>query len=145
MKIMSVDLGKARTGLAISDSGEFLASPLYTISESDQNKLVLKILDAISEHKPQMLVVGLPKNMDGSEGESAQNARSFAEILKEQSGLPVEMCDERGTTITAHNYLNTTNTRGKKRKAVIDSVAATVILEDYLNYRRLHKDDKNRP
>ena len=83
-----------------------------------------------------MLVVGLPLNMDGSAGESAQNALAVADRLREVTGLPVEMKDERGTTVSAHNYLNTTDTRGKKRKAVVDAVAATIILQDYLDYRR---------
>lgn len=74
--------------------------------------------------------------MDGTEGESAQNARAFAQQLNKLCNLPVEMQDERGTTITAHNFLNTTDTRGKKRKKVVDTVAATIILEDYLNYRK---------
>ena len=80
--------------------------------------------------------MGLPRNMDGSEGESAQNAREIGALLEEVTGLPVEFVDERGTTITAHGYLNETNTRGKKRKAVVDAVAATVILEDCLRRRR---------
>ena len=80
--------------------------------------------------------MGLPKNMDGSEGDSAKGAREFAEKLAEMSGINVDMQDERGTTITAHNYLNFTDTRGKKRKNVVDTVAATIILEDYLNKRK---------
>ena len=81
-------------------------------------------------------MVGLPKNMDGSEGESAQNARAFAQKISELTGIDTVMQDERGTTITAHNYLNTTNTRGKKRKNVVDEVAATIILQDYLDKRK---------
>lgn len=77
--------------------------------------------------KSEIVVVGLPKNMDGSEGESAQNARAFAERLHNETGLQVDLQDERGTTITAHNFLNDTNTRGKKRKNVVDEVAATII------------------
>ena len=77
--------------------------------------------------------------MDGSEGESAQNAREVGALLQEATGIPVEFVDERGTTVTAHGYLNETNTRGKRRKAVVDAVAATVILQNYLYYRRLHK------
>ena len=80
--------------------------------------------------------MGLPKNMDGSEGESAQNARAFAENLSNETGIECVMQDERGTTITAHNFLNTTNTRGKKRKNVVDKVAATIILQDYLDKRK---------
>ena len=77
--------------------------------------------------------------MDGSEGESAQSARAFAEQLRALIDVPVHMQDERGTTITAHGYLNDTDTRGKKRKAAVDAVAATIILEDYLMYRRNRK------
>ena len=119
MIIMSVDLGKARTGIAVCDKTEFLASP-YTAKET----------------KAELIVVGLPKNMDGSEGESAQNARAFAENLSNETGIECVMQDERGTTITAHNFLNTTNTRGKKRKNVVDEVAATIILQDYLDKRK---------
>ena len=80
-----------------------------------------------------LIVVGLPKNMDGTEGESANYARDFAAKLKKKTGIIVRMQDERGTTITAHNYLNATNTRGFKRKSVVDSVAATIILQNYLD------------
>ena len=78
--------------------------------------------------------------MDGSEGESAQRCRSFAEKLQNETQLPVTLRDERGTTITAHGYLNSTDTRGKKRKAVVDAVAATIILQDYLDFRRNQKN-----
>lgn len=136
MIILAVDLGKARTGLAVCDKGELLASPLGTIEEKHMEKVVEKVAVIAKERKAELIVVGLPKNMDGSEGESALNARAFAQKLQELCMLPVEMQDERGTTITAHNFLNTTDTRGKKRKRVVDTVAATIILEDYLNYRK---------
>ncbi|MGN0459613.1 MAG: Holliday junction resolvase RuvX [Ruminococcus sp.] len=139
MVIMAVDLGKARTGIALCDKTELLASPLTQINEYNREKLLDKISDLAREKRAELLVVGLPKNMDGSEGESAQNARSFADELAEKTGLPVEMQDERGTTITAHNYLNATDTRGKKRKSVVDAVAATIILEDYLNRKHNSK------
>ncbi len=135
MKILAVDYGKARTGLAISDAGERLASPLTVIAQRDPERLVQQIAQIAGEQKAELLVVGLPKNMDGSEGESAQNARSFAERLERASGLAVELRDERGTTVSAHGYLNQTDTRGKKRKAVVDAVAATIILQEFLDYR----------
>ena len=141
MVILAVDLGKVRTGLAICDKDELLASPLKVITQSDTDLLCDEIADIALQHKCGIIVVGLPKNMDGSEGESAQNARAFADKLRVSSGLPVEMCDERGTTVTAHTYMNANNVRGKKRKSVVDSVAATIILEDYLSYR---KNLKNR-
>lgn len=135
MIIMSVDLGKARTGIAVCDKTEFLASPYKVIFEKSPQKLPQKVAEAAKETKAELIVVGLPKNMDGSEGESAQNARDFAEQLRELTQIETVMQDERGTTITAHNFLNDTNTRGKKRKNVVDEVAATIILQDYLDKR----------
>ena len=139
MIIISVDLGLARTGLAICDKTELLSSPLCVIEERDLDILADKIAQKAKENRAELIVVGLPKNMDGSEGESAKRARAFAKALSEKTGLECDMQDERGTTITAHNYLNFTDTRGKKRKSVIDSVAATIILEDYLAYRKNHR------
>lgn len=136
MIIMSVDLGKARTGIAVCDKSEFLASPYTVIFEKSPNKLPEKVAQAAKECKAELIVVGLPKNMDGSEGESAQNARAFAQKISELTGIDTVMQDERGTTITAHNYLNSTNTRGKKRENVVDEVAATIILQDYLDKRK---------
>ncbi len=139
MVIMSVDLGKARTGLAICDKSEFLASPLGMIEDRNLDRVAEKVANYVKERKVELIVVGLPKNMDGTEGESAQNARAFAKQLEELCGIKTVMQDERGTTITAHTFLNTTDTRGKKRKKVVDTVAATIILEDYLNYRKNNK------
>lgn len=136
MIIMSVDLGKARTGLALCDKTEFLASPYKVIFEKSPQKLLQKVADAAKEAKAALIVVGLPKNMDGSEGESAQNARAFAAQLAGLTGVETVMQDERGTTITAHSFLNDTNTRGKKRKNVVDEVAATIILQNFLDARK---------
>lgn len=142
MIILAVDLGKARTGLAVCDKSEILASPVGVLEIYDRAKLCTRICEVAAKRRAERIVVGLPKNMDGSEGESAIAAREFADMLREASGLPVFMCDERGTTITAHQYLNITDTRGKKRKAVVDTVAATIILEDYLQYRRNHPEEQ---
>ncbi len=133
MVIMSVDLGRARTGLAISDITESLASPLAQINEKNPDVLLDKVSNVALARQAELIVVGLPKNMDGTEGESARYAREFAGKLKEKTGIIVRMQDERGTTITAINYLNATNTRGKKRKNIVDSVAATIILQNYLD------------
>ena len=130
MKILAVDLGKARTGLALCDEGEILASPAGVITQYNREKLVGEVAQKARELGAREIVVGLPRNMDGSEGESARGAREFA------AALQVTMRDERLTTVTAHGYLNETNTRGKKRKAVVDAVAAVVILEEYLAFRR---------
>ncbi len=136
MIILSVDLGKSRTGTAVCDNSEIIASPLEVIKEHNKEKLIVKITELCVQREVQLIVLGLPKNMDGTEGESAINAREFGKMLAEHSKLPVEFVDERGTTITAHNFLNTTNTRGKNRKQVVDAVAATIILEDFLRFRR---------
>lgn len=140
MIIMSVDLGKARTGIAVCDKTEFLASPYTVIFEKSPLKLPDKVAQAVKDTKAELVVVGLPKNMDGSEGESATNARVFAEKITELTGIETVMQDERGTTITAHNYLNTTNTRGKKRKETVDAVAAVIILQDYLDKRKFQNN-----
>ncbi|WP_302160339.1 Holliday junction resolvase RuvX [uncultured Ruminococcus sp.] len=136
MIILGVDFGDARTGLAICDKGEMLASPIGVISEHDFDRCMEKVADAAKEHRAQMIVVGFPKNMNGTIGERAELCRLFADGLQKLTNLPVELWDERCTTVSAHSYLNVTNTRGKKRKAVVDAVAATIILESYLGYRK---------
>ncbi len=136
MIIMAVDFGDARTGLAVCDKSEFLASPAGVIAERDFNVCMQKVAQAAIERKAEMIVVGYPKNMNNTIGERAEKCCAFAEGLKEMVSVPVEMWDERCTTVSAHNYLNVTNTRGKKRKAVVDAVAATIILESYMGYRK---------
>ncbi len=139
MKILAIDLGKVRTGIAVCDESEILSSPVTVIKEHNEARLLNKIMQLIAEYQPKLLVVGLPRNMDGTEGESAQRCRIFAEKLQQCAALPVEMQDERGTTITAHSYLNTTDMHGKKRKNVVDAVAATIILQNYLDFRHNKK------
>ena len=140
MIIMAVDLGKARTGLAVCDPSEFLASPVGTAPSYRQEELLEKICAEAAARGVEAFVVGLPRNMDGSEGESAAAARGFAEAHSRRSGLSAALWDERLTTVSAHNALNQTDTRGKKRKAVVDTVAATMILQNYLDYRRNHPE-----
>ncbi|MBQ6714008.1 MAG: Holliday junction resolvase RuvX [Clostridia bacterium] len=139
MIIMSVDLGKARTGIAVSDSGESFAFPKKVITEYNEDKLIEKICQSAVEYGAEMIVVGVPKNMDGSSGWRAEECTALADKIREKSGLPLNMWDERCTTVSAHNYLNMNDTRGKKRKEVVDAVAATIILEDYLAYRKNNK------
>lgn len=141
MKILAVDFGLARTGLAVCDENETLASPAGVICEWNRERLAQAIAAQAKERAVGRIVVGLPRNMDGSEGESALRARDFAALLQSLVAVPVALYDERGTTITAHGYLNETNTRGKKRKAVVDAVAATIILQDFLDYRRNHRGE----
>ena len=132
MRILGIDYGDARTGLSVSDPSGFLAGSPSVIHEWNYDKLVDKLVDFIGQNKIEEIVLGWPKNMDGSEGFRAQACREFAALLSEKSGLPVDFQDERLTTVSAHNALNLTNTRGKKRKAVVDAVSAVIILEDYL-------------
>lgn len=139
MKIMAVDFGDARTGLAICDKSELLASPIGVIHEYNFDKTVEKAAEAASENKAELIVVGYPKNMNGTVGERAEKCTLFAEKLKAQTGIETVMWDERCTTVSAIGYLNQTDTRGKKRKNVIDAVAATIILESYLAYRKNNK------
>ncbi len=133
MIIMSVDLGDARTGIAVSDKGESFAFPRTVINEWNKEKLIEKILLEAQNSNAEKIVVGLPKNMDGSLGFKAQECTELADKIRDGFDAgEVVMWDERCTTVSAHHALNATNTRGKKRKAVVDAVAATMILEDYL-------------
>lgn len=143
MKIMAVDFGDARTGLAVCDRTEFLASPIGVVEERNFDTTVKKVMYAAQEYGVQMIVVGYPRNMNGTAGERAEKCTEFARRLQELVPIPVELWDERSTTVQAHNYLNDTNTRGKKRKKVIDEVAATIILESYLAYRRNQQERPN--
>jgi len=136
LRILAIDLGLARTGLAVSDPSGLLASPVGTLAERNSQKLLTLIAEAAVKHGAGRLVVGLPKNMDGSRGESAVRAEEFAARLREMTGLPVVLWDERLTTKSAIGILNQTNTRGAKRKAVIDTVAAVLILQEYLDSLR---------
>ena len=136
MKIMAVDFGDARTGLAVCDRTEFLASPIGIIEEKSLAKVAEKIVYATREYDVGMVVIGLPRNMDGTEGARAKKSHKLAETLRAIIPLPVELWDERSTTISAANILSENGTFGKKRKEVLDAVAATVILESYMAYRR---------
>lgn len=136
MKIMSVDFGDSRTGIACCDKSEMLASPVCVIEEKDFNACIQKTAALAAEHKAEEIVVGYPKNMNGTIGERAEKCQLFSEELAKLVNCPVKLWDERCTTVSAHNYLNVTNTRGKKRKAVVDAVASTIILESYLDFRK---------
>ena len=141
MKILAVDYGDARTGLAISDASELLATPLPQIEEKSMNKAVAAILEAARAQKAEMIVVGLPRNMDGTECSRAQKTRKMAAILERDGQLPVRFCDERRTTVTAAAQLSEVGTFGKKRKEILDSVSAAVILESFLAWRKHHPEE----
>ena len=136
MRILAVDLGLQRTGVAISDEREILASPIGTVTEHNRERLLDKVAALAAEHRAEHLVVGHPRNMDGSRGESAVRAEEFAAALAERTALPYTLWDERLTTVSAIGFLNETNTRGKKRKAVVDTVSAVIILQDFIDSRK---------
>ncbi len=140
MKILAVDFGDSRTGLAICDKFEMLASPLTVIHEYNFEKCAAKTAEYAISEKAELIVVGYPKNMNNTVGERAEKCCKFAELLSELTNIPHVMWDERCTTVSAHGYLNETNVRGKKRKNIVDAVAAVIILESYMGYRKNNPD-----
>ena len=133
-RILGVDFGDTRTGLAVSDASRFLASGIGYVSPGGIVKTADKVAEVAREQKVSAIVVGLPKNMDGSEGFRAERCREFAGLLREQlEEIPVAMIDERMTTMSASRYLNETNTRGQKREVVIDTLSAQIILQNALD------------
>ena len=136
MKIMGLDYGDARTGVAISDLLCTLVGSTTVLPSRNEEKLLLDIVRLTKENGVGTIVVGLPRNMDGTEGPRAEVCREFAEKVKAATGVDVEMWDERRTTVEAHQILSDHNYHGKKRKNTVDAVAASLILEGYLAYRR---------
>lgn len=136
MRIMGIDYGDARTGVAISDLLCTIVGSTYVVPSRNREKAIADIVRLAKEDQVEQIVVGLPRNMDGSEGPRAELCRAFAEQLRQAAGLPVAMWDERRTTVEAHNILSQHNYHGKKRKETVDAVAASLILEGYLAYRK---------
>lgn len=135
-KIMGIDYGDARTGVAISDLLCSIVGSTYVVPSRNTEKAIADIVKLAKENMVVEIVVGLPRNMDGTEGVRAELCRAFAKQLEEATGLPVAMWDERRTTVEAHNILSQHNYHGKKRKNTVDAVAASLILEGYLAYRK---------
>ena len=136
MKIMGIDYGDARTGVAISDLLCTLVGSATVVPSRNTEKAIADIVRLAQENQVGEIVVGLPKNMDGTEGVRAELCREFADKLAQATGLPVSMWDERRTTVEAHNILSQHNYHGKKRKDTVDAVAASLILEGYLAYKK---------
>ena len=136
MKIMAIDYGDARTGLAISDSLGLLTGFTTVIHAYTPDKVAAAVQDLIRQHQVTELVMGFPKNMDGSEGPRAALYKEFADLLEQTTGLKPVLWDERRTTVDAHRILSQNNVRGKKRKNTVDAVAASLILEGYLSFRK---------
>lgn len=133
-RVMAVDYGDARTGIAISDLLCSITGSTTVIHSRDQDKTLEKIGELVRANDVDRIVVGLPKNMDGSEGPRAALCRAFAARLEEATGLRVALWDERRTTVEAHNILSQHNYHGKRRKDTVDAVAASLILEGYLGF-----------
>lgn len=133
MKIMSIDYGDVRTGVAMSDIRGILASPYTVIKESYQPKLVSKIIEIATDNKIEKIVIGLPRNMDGSYGYRCDECKGLGEAIKQQIDVEIVFEDERLTTVMAHNVLSSNNVRGQKRKDNVDAVSAVMILQSYLD------------
>ena len=133
-KIMGIDYGDARTGVAISDLLCSIVGSTTVVPSRNTEKAIVDIVRLCKENSVGHIIVGLPRNMDGSEGPRAVLCREFAQRLEAATGLPVTMWDERRTTVEAHNILSQHNYHGQKRKNTVDAVAASLILEGYLNY-----------
>lgn len=142
MKILAVDYGDTRTGLAVCDRTEFLASPIGQIEEKSMAKVAEKVIAASKEQDVGMIVIGLPRNMDGSEGGRAAKTRKMGAIVESAVEIPVKYWDERRTTVTAAAQLDEAGTFGKKRKAKLDAVSAAVILDSFLAWRRNHPNEE---
>ena len=135
-KIMAIDYGDARTGVAISDLLCSIVGSTFVVPSRNTDKAIADIVKLCRDNMVGTIVVGLPRNMDGSEGPRAELCRAFGEKLGEVTGLPIKMWDERRTTVEAHNILSEHNYHGKKRKNTVDAVAASLILEGYLNFKK---------
>lgn len=132
-RILGVDFGEVRTGIAVSDENGFLASGVGTFRPSGMSELVAIIVEKAEEYKVKKIVIGNPLNLDGSASERSERVAAFADRLKETTEIPLILFDERMSTASAHVWLNQTGTHGKKRKGVVDTLAAQIILQDYLD------------
>ena len=140
MKVLAIDYGDARTGIAISDYTGLLVGTTDVIHSRKPDVTAREIARLAREHGAQRLVMGFPRNMDGTEGPRAALYRDFATQVEAETGIPVVLWDERRTTVEAHQILSDCNYHGKKRKNTVDAVAASLILEGYLSYLRLQKE-----
>ncbi len=138
MRIMAIDYGDAHTGIAISDPTGFLTGFSTVITAYRPEVVVDNIVKLVQEHGVEELVLGHPINMDGTRGPRSEKAQAMAELLREATSLPVVLWDERRTTIDAHQILMNSGKNAKKRKKVVDAVAASLILEGYLTYKKTH-------
>lgn len=137
MRIMAIDYGDARTGVALSDITGLLAGQTFLVKSRKEDVVLEELATLAKQQRAEELVLGYPKNMDGTVGPRAEKCAALAERLKEATGIPVILWDERRTTVDAHRILGEQGVRAKNRKDKIDSVAATLILEGYLTFKRV--------
>ena len=140
MRVMAIDYGDAHTGVAISDPTGFLVGSTATINSWRQEVVVDRLARRIEQHRPDEVVLGFPKNMDGTDGRKADLYRELAAALEEVTGMEVILWDERRTTIDAHQILFNQGKDGRKRKKIVDAVAASLILENYLDFKRMKRE-----
>ena len=136
MIILSVDYGDKRTGIAACDKGEILATGIKTITEWNSEALAQKIADEAQARHAELIVIGLPRNMDGSCGYRTDECRKLGTLIETKSSISVDYWDERLTTVSAHAILNEVNVRGKARKDAVDALSAEIILQNYIDFRR---------
>lgn len=142
MRVMAVDYGDARTGVAISDPTGFLAGYTTVIRSRSQDQVAQELSRLIREQGVDRVVMGFPRNMDGTEGPRGALYREFAALLEKETGLPVALWDERRTTIEAHAILHAGGKKMKAHKKTVDAVAATLILEGYLTFLRTRRTEE---
>ena len=140
MRVMAIDYGDAHTGVALSDPTGFLVGTTTTINSWRQEVVVDRLAQLIQEHRPDEVVLGFPKNMDGTDGRKAGLYRELAAELEEVTGMKIVLWDERRTTIDAHQILFNQGKDGRKRKKIVDAMAASLILENYLDFKRLKRE-----
>lgn len=133
MRLLGVDYGAVRTGIAATDAGGFAAFGVGTFKAKGMHELAAVIVGCANERQSERIVIGLPVNMDGTEGEKCEKVRLLGTYIAELTDIPVDYCDERLSTVVAHQYLSATNVRGKKRKEKVDTLAAEIILQSYMD------------
>lgn len=141
-KYLGVDYGDKRTGIAECDVSGLIASGIATISEGGMRKTAVRVAEEAKSRSCKKIVIGLPKNMDGSEGERAEVIRAFAALVSEYTEIPIDLYDERMTTMVAYRFLGETGTFGKKRKGAVDTLSAEIILQNYIDRERAEKNSK---
>ena len=140
MRVMAIDYGDAHTGVALSDPTGLLTGTTATINSRKQDVVVDELAKLIEKHRPGEVVLGFPRNMDGTDGRKADLYRELAARLEERAGIHVILWDERRTTVAAHQLLFDQGKDGRKRKKIVDAVAASLILENYLDFKRMKQE-----